>query len=302
VILNSVGDAVTVFRRLRAGCGRWFFLATGMLPGHKEQIFAKIRKSLKRKSEPTGVVCTQVLEAGVDLSFRTVLRALSIFPSVLQAAGRCNRHGEEWPAEIAVFRFLRDGDSDLRPYVYRDRDAIRFTDQILQSEPQVGESKASHLMSSYYTRCWAANPHLKSLEYFEAAALGQWSKLAANEPFQDGPPGLDVFVPGAERYLPARFRPMFARFGVATARELLDRYLDPAARRRLSFLQRRLQSELLRQFLVEVPLRHAERIAHPVEGFVWPLVIDDPRQYRASTGLAGKRGRRPRGRHPCVLT
>ena len=73
VILNTVRDAVAVFRKLRARGGRWFFLASRMLPGHKEQIIRQIRKSLENKAKPTGVVCTQVLEAGVDLSFRAIL-------------------------------------------------------------------------------------------------------------------------------------------------------------------------------------------------------------------------------------
>ena len=60
--------------------GRWFFLASRMLPGHKEQIIRQIHKSLKNKSKPTGVVCTQVLEAGVDLSFRAILRGATDLP------------------------------------------------------------------------------------------------------------------------------------------------------------------------------------------------------------------------------
>ncbi len=288
VILNTVRDAVTVFRKLRARGGRWFFLASRMLPGHKEQIIRQIRKSLKNKAKPTGVVCTQVLEAGVDLSFRAILRALPIFPSVIQSAGRGNRHGEGGPAEVLVFRFLRDDGADLRPFVYRDRDAIRITDEIFAQAPMIPETDVAHWLSWYYARCWEANPHLKSLEYFEAAARGQWSKLAGNEPFQEDRPGLDVFIPGSERYLPSRYRRLLAKFGVDTARQLLDRYLDAGARRQLQFRERRLQSALLRQFLVDVPSKHAVQIAHPVEGFAWPLVIDNPRHYRASTGLAGE--------------
>src|SRR5208337_1646532 len=85
VILNTVRDAVTVFRKLRGGGGRWFFLASRMLPGHKEQIIRQIRKSLKDKSKPTGVVCTQVLEAGVDLSFPD--------PTGLQVLKKCRVSG-----------------------------------------------------------------------------------------------------------------------------------------------------------------------------------------------------------------
>ncbi len=288
VILNTVRDAVAVFRKLRARGGRWFFLASRMLPGHKEQIIRQIRKSLENKSKPIGVVCTQVLEAGVDLSFRAILRALPIFPSVIQSAGRGNRHGEGEPAEVLVFPFARDDGTDTRPFVYRDRDAIRFTDEIFARAPAIPETEVAKWLSWYYARCWEANPHLKSLEYFEAAARGQWSKLAGNEPFQEDRPGLDVFIPGSERYLPSRYQHLLAKFGVDTARQLLDRYLDAGARRQLQFRERRLQSALLRQFLVDVPSKHAVRIAHPVEGFAWPLVIDNPTHYRASTGLAGE--------------
>ena len=230
VILNTVRDAVDVFQKLRKEGGRWFFLAARMLPGHKEQIVRTIQNRLEEGRDPIGVVCTQVLEAGVDLSFRSILRARPIFSSVVQTAGRANRHGEGEPAEVLVFPFVREDGQEARKWVYRDRDAVRFTDEVLDEAPDMPESNVAHWLECYYQRCWGANRHLTSLQSFEAAARGQWSLLARNEPFPDDLPGLDVFIPGAERFLPCRYQRILGRFGVATAQQLLHRYLDRGAR------------------------------------------------------------------------
>ena len=78
VILNTVRDAVQVYQRItRTSPGHWYFLAAMMLAGHKAERIQRISRRLKhgrlRPPKPTGVVCTQVLEAGVDLSFRGIL-------------------------------------------------------------------------------------------------------------------------------------------------------------------------------------------------------------------------------------
>ena len=49
-------------------------------------------------------VSTQLVEAGVDLSFQCVARSLAGLDSVAQAAGRCNRHGEMGPQSVFLFR------------------------------------------------------------------------------------------------------------------------------------------------------------------------------------------------------
>src|SRR5712692_10429976 len=55
----------------------------------------KIKKLLESSSEEgTLIVSTQVVEAGVDVSARTLFTELAPWPSLVQRFGRCNRRGE----------------------------------------------------------------------------------------------------------------------------------------------------------------------------------------------------------------
>ena len=60
---------------------------------HRSQVVARIKCDLA-KGIPTRVVSTQLVEAGVDIDFPTVYRAMAGLDSIAQAAGRCNREGK----------------------------------------------------------------------------------------------------------------------------------------------------------------------------------------------------------------
>ena len=85
-------------------CPANIHLSALMYPKHRSRKFRKIRKLLKR-GLPCRVVSTQLIEAGVDVDFPCVYRAV-IRDSIAQAAGRCNRneHSKE-PLKVFVFSF-----------------------------------------------------------------------------------------------------------------------------------------------------------------------------------------------------
>lgn len=68
-------------------------LSTGMCPQHRRAVLDRMRKGLQT-GEKIICVTTQLIEAGVDISFRCVVRSFAGLDNIAQAAGRCNRNGK----------------------------------------------------------------------------------------------------------------------------------------------------------------------------------------------------------------
>ena len=96
VIVNTKSSALKLYDLLKEKCGNdaeVVHLSTNMCPQHRREKIDAIRTLLAEK-KPVICVTTQLIEAGVDISFRCVVRSLAGLDSAVQAAGRCNRHGE----------------------------------------------------------------------------------------------------------------------------------------------------------------------------------------------------------------
>lgn len=88
-IVNSRADCRELHRRMPPGT---VHLSALMCGEHRSYVIKKIKVTLPR--EPVRVVSTQLIEAGVDVDFPVVYRALAGLDSIAQAAGRCNREGK----------------------------------------------------------------------------------------------------------------------------------------------------------------------------------------------------------------
>lgn len=93
VVCNKKKEASYLFERLCGQSTDCFHLSASMCPAHRRDTLAAIGEGLEEKKN---IICvsTQVIEAGVDVSFGCVIRLTAGMDSVVQSAGRCNRHGE----------------------------------------------------------------------------------------------------------------------------------------------------------------------------------------------------------------
>lgn len=100
-VVNTRNEAKEIFNLLKEGESN-FHLSALMYPEHRSRILVNIKKRLKEGKE-CRVVSTQLIEAGVDIDFPVVIRAISGMDSVAQAAGRCNREGKRDKGEVFIF-------------------------------------------------------------------------------------------------------------------------------------------------------------------------------------------------------
>lgn len=84
-------------------------LSTLMCAKHRKEILRWVKVWLKKKKRVC-CVSTALIEAGINVSFPIVIRSLAGIPSVIQAAGRCNRNGE---AELGTVYLWNLGEEKL---------------------------------------------------------------------------------------------------------------------------------------------------------------------------------------------
>lgn len=92
-------------------------LSSAMCPAHRLALIRSVHLRLKA-GQPCRVVSTQLIEAGVDVDFPAVWRAMGPLDSIVQVAGRCNRKGRFPPEESFVRVFTPADKRKLPPGIY----------------------------------------------------------------------------------------------------------------------------------------------------------------------------------------
>ncbi|MBW2738567.1 MAG: CRISPR-associated helicase Cas3' [Deltaproteobacteria bacterium] len=108
-IVNTRQQALDIFNALPESEEN-IHLSALMYPAHRTEKLDEIRVRLSATNkQPCRVVSTQLIEAGVDVDFPCVFRAVAGIDSIAQAAGRCNRNGlSKTPCKVSVFEFAEE--------------------------------------------------------------------------------------------------------------------------------------------------------------------------------------------------
>lgn len=184
IVCNTKREAAELYSRLADRTdARLFHLSAGMCMAHRKQVLSDMDGAL-RAHEKLICVSTQLIEAGVDVSFGSVIRLSAGLDNIVQAAGRCNRHGEHTaPQPVYICQMKNEKLGPLREI----REAQTALNVLLaefdRAPSRYGDDLASDAaVRDYYTALYRAMP----VGYQDDPVNGftLWELLSANRQFR----------------------------------------------------------------------------------------------------------------------
>lgn len=158
VICNKKDEAVYLLNALDGVAEVCCHLSASMCPAHRKETLSRLYAALG-EGKSCLCVATQVIEAGVDISFRRVIRMTAGMDSVVQAAGRCNRNAKDAIAPVYVVTLLNENLSRL-PEIRRAKEATVALLSAYRRDPTVFDNDLASdaAIEYYYNRFYSAMP------------------------------------------------------------------------------------------------------------------------------------------------
>lgn len=155
VVCNRKDEAEYLFSKLRDGVEAAFHLSASMCADHRRDTLNQLRAALVAGRKCV-CVATQVIEAGVDISFHRVIRLAAGMDSVVQAAGRCNRNGESAePVPVFVIPCLGEKLGKLREIEEGKKATISLLDEFRRMPQRFGNDLSSKTaIDTYYRKLY----------------------------------------------------------------------------------------------------------------------------------------------------
>lgn len=146
IILNTKSEVRKLYQLLEElNLAEVYHLSTSMCPAHRTEKLDKIREKLGKER----IICvsTQLIEAGVDISFESVIRSQAGLDSIAQAAGRCNRNGEREEGTVYIIRSAEENLSKL-PEIRIGGEVLE--NYILKNEDFAGDYLGPEAIQTYF--------------------------------------------------------------------------------------------------------------------------------------------------------
>lgn len=156
VIMNTVQSASVLADYICNIYGRTKIehLSTSLTPNDREDTLKCVQDRLRNKSDTDWtLVATSCVEAGINFSFKIGFHELSSLSSLLQAAGRVNREGNDNKAEMWTFRIVEDGMMKINPGLKQAGEVLKdYFERNVHISPQLTTKSISDEIALYGLR------------------------------------------------------------------------------------------------------------------------------------------------------
>lgn len=167
VVCNKKSEAEQIYRELSAEETNIYYLSSSLCMQHRRNVLCDMQDSMK-KGERTVCISTQVIEAGVDISFSCVVRLSAGMDNIIQAAGRCNRNGESKASVPVYIISCTDENLTMLKEIKVQKDATEelLCEYQLHTE-EYGNDLSSNQAIEYYYRSLYRIYHREAKGYFD---------------------------------------------------------------------------------------------------------------------------------------
>lgn len=194
VILNTKKAVNKVVEILKAQTSRpVYYLSTNLCPEHRKDIIREIKEKLP--TEPVICVSTQLIEAGVDIDFKRLIRSYAGIDSIVQSMGRCNRNGKlEGKGQVKLVKTKKEFENIDVSALKSIKEKVSVTERILRDEN--AEINITELNDKFY-ESYFANAS-ENLNYSFGKDMGTAVDLLSENKY--------LALPSKRRYLNQSFK------------------------------------------------------------------------------------------------
>jgi CRISPR-associated endonuclease/helicase Cas3 len=146
VVVNTVRRAKAIYaaiKKCKNAPGDVLLVHSRFRPAERE----KLNEQLREKAADRILIATQVVEAGVDISSRTLITELAPWASIVQRIGRCNRTGDDGPGRVFWIDIDTSDEKRALPYSVDD---LTFARQ--QLEKLAGQDVSPKALDEFKVR------------------------------------------------------------------------------------------------------------------------------------------------------
>lgn len=245
-VVNTVKKAQELYLKLKDEF-ECYCLNGYMTDNDKQSVVEKVSQRLKENEHKTLLISTQSIEAGIDLDFEVGFREVAPISSIIQTAGRVNRHFGEHQATLYIF----DDICDYSDLIYGDLQQISQAIFEILQDGEVEESNILEISRLYFAKIHKQleslyiEKEIKKLEFFDInrkiEALmdgGDFKQLIIVEPYDGFIQGIEIELLRIRKEEKNKFRQKdfvqsqvkkMLQYGVNVNRKEVEKFMTPTS-------------------------------------------------------------------------